>query len=94
MTNDKSNKQLENIEEIASNDEAMEGVYIPRKSRKNGLFTQEEFNIREDGIGRNSNQVDPMRPESEGNHSYFRENSSYYANSPKAHSRGSNQSKK
>jgi hypothetical protein len=72
----------------------MEGGYVPRKSKKTGIFTQEEMDLREEGIGHHSGPVNPMRPESEGNQSYFRENSSYYANSPKAYSRGSHQSKR
>jgi hypothetical protein len=85
---------LDNIEEIASDDERMQGIYVPRKSNKNQMFIHEELNLREEGLARDTERVNPMDPESEGNYSYFRENSSYYANSPNRMSNGSYQNKK
>lgn len=77
--------------EIGSEDEKIGRTYVPRKSTRKGLFTREELNIREEGIhdsSYNSGKVDPMQPDNEANPSYFRENSSYYANSHKTRSRG------
>lgn len=64
---------------------------MPRKSRRTGLFTKEELNIREENIhgsSYNSGRVDPMQPENDPHPSYFREQSSYYANSHRTGSRG------
>lgn len=83
-----------NIEEIASEDEdqQMQRNYVPRRSGRTGMLTNQELDIREEGLYRESGQnrvPHPMQPESEGNPSYFRENSSYYANSEKQMSRDS-----
>lgn len=78
-------QELENIEEIPSNDEMGNQGYIPRRSTRKGVFTKEELNIREDNLRGGSIQsrdVYRMQPESEGNRSYYKENSSYYINSP------------
>ena len=78
-------KELENIQEMPSDDEIGNQGYIPRRSTRKGLFTKEELNIREDhlrGGSVQSRDIYRMQPESEGNRSYYKENSSYYANSP------------
>jgi hypothetical protein len=95
VTNDRTNTDanLANIQEINSEeDEAMKVQYVPRKSGKRGLGSPQELNIREEGLYRESTRsrdMQPMTPESEGNPSYFRENSSYYANSDHQYSRDS-----
>lgn len=85
VTNERGTSQLEHIQEIPSDDDGNNILYVPRKSTRTGLFTREELNIREDNLrggSHRSGDVFRMQPESEGNISYFKENSSYYANSP------------